>query len=186
MLAAADPAAASTSTAAVAPAAAAAAAARLEALLQLVLRLALGAPDACQAAGCGAARALMAAAARARVGPLHLLTPMLMQVRVQNCTCMSAAGRSDNACKSSSSQQSHLHDPLSPNAGAAAGALPSSCEADLMAAIWTGLSLPHNMQFTTHVGAATRRAAKLRRIRPDGSNLDQPGRAPGRRPEPRG
>lgn len=54
--------------------------ARLEAMLQLVLQLALSGPDACQPAGCGAARALMQAAAAAGVGPLHLLTPALLQV----------------------------------------------------------------------------------------------------------
>jgi len=55
--------------------------ARLEALLRLVLHLALAQPDPCQPVGCAAARALMRAAAAAGVERLHLLTPMLLQVR---------------------------------------------------------------------------------------------------------
>lgn len=54
---------------------------QLEALLRLVLHLALSRPDSCQALGCGAARALLKASAAAGLGRLHLLTPMLLQVR---------------------------------------------------------------------------------------------------------
>jgi hypothetical protein len=66
-------------------------AAHLQALLHLVLQLALSSHDACQQLGCAAARALMQAAAAAGVGQLHLLTPMLLQVC--RAVCCAAEGR---------------------------------------------------------------------------------------------
>jgi hypothetical protein len=53
--------------------------ARLQAVLQLVLHLALAQPDPCEALGCAAARALMQSAAAAGLAQLHACTPMLLQ-----------------------------------------------------------------------------------------------------------